>query len=406
MTRTPNRTRAVSPSTRSRNSRARPYALRRVDGGLAVAIAGMLLIAATYGMARFGVGLYAPFLNEQRPRLSGSLGWATAAQFTSFCLAAGLAGRFSPRTGLLLAGTTATVGALGVALASEPGYFVLAVFVGGMGGGFASPALVPVVDGLVASEKASGAQSLVNSGTAVGVIAAGLLAFVVPSAAPAWIIMAVICALALAGAWYPVRARRDLAKAGGRKAQKMRPAWRLLMLPVVGAAVAGAGSSMVWSFGPSVVTASGAVPVSAVGWLWIALGLGGLAGSTSGSLVRRIGRRGAWISWSGALVAADVGVATAAAGGTLWPALLGMAVFGAGYMGLTAVLILWARQVWPGRGGAAVSVLFIALAIGQALGSVGFGALQATAPVLCCVIAAALCALAGLMGLAGKSDVS
>jgi predicted MFS family arabinose efflux permease len=382
--------------------------------GFVVSIAGMLLIAATYGMARFGVGLYAPFLYAERPRLEGSLGWATAAQFISFCLAAALAGRRSPRTGLVLAGTTATLGAVGVAVASEPGFLVLAVFVGGMGGGFASPTLVPVIDALVAPGRAGAAQSLVNSGTAVGVMAAGLLAFLVPSTAPAWIIMAVACAMAMVAAWYPVRARRDLAMAGGRGAggnsedtmrERTRRGRRIPVVPVGAALIAGAGSALVWSFGPSIASAAGAVNVDDVGWLWIALGLGGLAGAATGWLVRRVSRRGAWLIWSGALAAANVCLATAAAGVLPWLALAGMAAFGAGYMGLTAVLILWARQAWPGGGGKGVSVLFIALAVGQALGSVGFGAFQGAFPLPACIIAAGLCVLAGLMELAAKSDV-
>ena len=103
--------------------------------GLGVAFAGMLLIAATYGMARFGVGLFAPLLAVQRPELAEVLGWAAAAQFTSYSLAALAAARFvdrAPRAGLLFAGATAAVGCLGVASASSPEMFVVAVFIGGM----------------------------------------------------------------------------------------------------------------------------------------------------------------------------------------------------------------------------------------------------------------------------------
>ena len=49
------------------------------------------------------------------------------------------------------------------------------------------------------------------------------------------------------------------------------------MLPGVSAAIAGAGSALVWSFGPLLVTDAGAVDASSTGTLWIAAGVGGLS---------------------------------------------------------------------------------------------------------------------------------
>jgi predicted MFS family arabinose efflux permease len=77
-----------------------------------------------------------------------------------------------------------------------------------------------------------------------------------------------------------------------------------------------------------------------------------------------------------------------------------MALFGAGYMGLSGVLILWARHVWPGNAGAGTSVLFIALATGQALGSAGFGLAQdVLSPVFLSALAASFCAAGGITAL-------
>ncbi|MFF0989092.1 MFS transporter [Kocuria nitroreducens] len=376
----------------------------RAATGLGAAAAGMLLIAATYGMARFGVGLFAPALSAQRPDLAGVLGWAGAAQFTAYSLAAVAAARWvdrRPRAGLLLAGATATLGCLGVAVASTPAVFVAAVFIGGLGGGFASPALVPVVDAVVAPHASATAQSVVNAGTAVGVIGAGTVASTAAAVGPAWVFMALVCAVATVAAWYPVRARTDLAvahrpTAGPPSAPARRP-WRLLVLPGAAAVVAGAGSALTWTFGPLLITGSGAVAPARAGWLWIALGLGGVLGTLTGTLVRRTGARGAWCWCAGALAVAAAGVAVSVAAGSAWPAYGSMALFGAGYMGLSGVLILWARQVWPGGAGAGTSVLFVALATGQALGSVGFGLAQDVAgPAVLAVLAAGLCVLGGL----------
>ena len=377
---------------------------------MGTAVAGMLLIAATYGMARFGVGLFAPYLAAERPELIGALGWAAAAQFTSYSLAAVVAAHLvdrNPRTGLVLAGVTATAGCAGVAVASDPMVFVVAVFVGGMGCGFASPALVPIIDAVVAPEATATAQSVANAGTAVGVIGAGLLAFAVPSIGLAWTFMASMCAVTMVAAWYPVRARTDLAAPGAATSvpSSIPPlgAWRPLFLPGAAAVVAGAGSSLIWTFGPLLITESGSVAPERVGWLWIALGLGGFLGTLTGALVERTGRRGGWCACAGALALASAGVALSVATGSSWAAYLSTAVFGAGYMGLTAVLILWARHAWPNGAGAGTSVLFIALATGQALGAVGFGTAQESLdPTLLATLAASLCTAGGLAALAGK----
>ena len=376
----------------------------RGDAGPGVAVAGMLLIAATYGMARFGVGLFAPALAASRPELVGVLGWAAAAQFTSYSVAALAAARMvdrHPRTGLVLAGATAAAGCLGVAVATDPAVFVLAVLVGGLGGGFASPALVPVLDALVKPEATATAQSIANAGTAVGVIGAGLLVFAVPSIGPAWVLMAVICGLSAAAALYPVRARstaRPITRTAQGQSDASGPAAdrRALLVPASAALVIGAGSSLAWTFGPLLVSEAGAVSGGRVGWLWIALGAGGLLGTLTGRLVQRIGLRGGWAACAGALALATAVVGLSVATGNAAAAYAGMAVFGAGYMAMSAVLILWARSAWPRRAGAGTSVLFIALATGQAAGSAAAGAgLDVVDPVLLAAAAAVLCAVGG-----------
>lgn len=379
----------------------------RSAAGTGTAVAGMLLIAATYGMARFGVGLFAPALAAVRPELVGVLGWAAAAQFISYSLAALAAARLvdrHPRTGLMLAGGTATAGCIGVAVAADPAMFILAVLIGGMGGGFASPALVPVIDAVTDPGSAGTAQAVANAGTAVGVIGAGLIAFAAPSVGSAWLLMALICAAAAAAAWYPVRSPGALS--GARHAPARSPgaaAWKLLCLPGAAALVVGAGSALVWTFGPLLVSRSGVVAGGQVGWLWIVLGAGGLFGMLAGRLVKRIGLAAGWAACAGSLAVATAAVGLSVAAGSPWAAYAGLALFGAGYMGMSAVLILWARSVWPRSAGAGTSMLFIALAVGQAGGSAGFGAaLELWDPALAAGLAAGLCAAGGLAGLSGR----
>ena len=159
--------------------------------------------------------------------------------------------------------------------------------------------------------------------------------------------------------------------------------------------VVGAGSALLWSYGPLIATGSGPVDDGRVGFLWIALGMGGFLGPLTGRLVERRGLAGAW-AWSvGAVAVASVALAGAVGVDLAWPAYVAMACFGAGYMCLSGVLILWAREVWPEAAGRGTSVLFVALAVGQAVGAVGFDVwLDVAGAVTACLTAALLC-LAG-----------
>ena len=170
------------------------------------------------------------------------------------------------------------------------------------------------------------------------------------------------------------------------------------MVPGAAALVVGAGSALIWTFGPLLATQTGPVEVGRVGWLWIALGFGGLFGLFAGVVVDRWGLRRGWRLFVGVLALANVALAIAVVYQAAWAAFTAMAVFGAGYMCLSGVLILWAKTVWPSAAGAGTSVLFIALAVGQAVGSAGFEVAQEQAgPTGAILAAAALCAMGGAL---------
>ncbi|MGI9206506.1 MAG: MFS transporter, partial [Rhodococcus sp. (in: high G+C Gram-positive bacteria)] len=66
------------------------------------------------------------------------------------------------------------------------------------------------------------------------------------------------------------------------------------------------------------------------------------------------------------------------------------------YTAMSGVLIVWAVRVVPDLAAEGTVVLFIALAVGQAAGSVALGVLLGASPVLAFVVAGALGILAVL----------
>jgi predicted MFS family arabinose efflux permease len=331
--------------------------------------AGCLLIASTYGLARFGVGLLHPAMAAERPGLRGALPAAGAAQFASYCLAAGVALVLAPRRPRVVAGAAgavATLGCLGLAVSTDSGWFVASAFVGGAGAGLASPALVVLLDRAVPERWSGTAQAIGNAGTSVGVLLGGGVALVAGSPSVTWPAAAAACACSAAGVVVLGRPGRPLPPipAPGGLAR------RLLAGPTLAAVGAGGCSAAVWTHGPTAVLAGGALAADRVGLLWVALGVGGLAGAAVDRPFARWGPGRTFAACTALLVLASGAVLLP--GATAATALLGAGCFGAAYMALSGTLILWGRRLDPRRGGPLTAWLFVALAIGQAIGSLAW----------------------------------
>ncbi|GAB2597875.1 MFS transporter [Pseudactinotalea suaedae] len=376
----------------------------------ALVASGLALIAAAYGLARFGYGLFLPQFTEAFDLGSTIAGAIQAGSFLSYCLAAVVASRMAahPRALVVSAGTTAALGSAGVALAPTAVVFAVSVVVAGAGAGFATPGLVRLIERNVARARQEVAQTIVNAGTGAGIVAAGVLMFLtIGRWRLGWAAIAVVAALATVATL-----RSDRAARSGHEVDDSR---RLtvadlapLVRPLAAAALAGASSAAIWTFGRSVLAASrpGEEAYSIVAWM--VLGAFGLLGATAGTIVQTWSLRTGWT-----LTAVLMAVATVMLG--LAPqaslaAYAAVALFGASYTALSGVLIVWAVRLLPDRAAEGTVALFIALAVGQAIGSVALGAvLGAAAPALAFALAGAagIAALLPVLGPApGRSPAA
>lgn len=353
--------------------------LRQSPGSLIAA--GLAVIAVTYGLARYGYGLYLPEFRAAfglSPSIAGVIG---AGSYAGYCATALLAGRWvgtgRARASLWLAGGSASLGCLLVAVAWSAPSLAVGALVAGSGAGAATPAMVAAVAGTVPAADERRAQGVVNSGTGVGVVVGGLLVLSVPGAWRwTWIGFAVIALgvtlLADRRARWPVAS--DAAPA---TPEPGTPFLRRMGRPLLAAVVAGAGCAGVWTFGRDLLTDEGALPDRVTGLLWCVLGGAGLLGGVSGVLVGRVGLRAAWIS---AVVVAGAGTAALGAWpGAAVPAAAALACFGAAFVALSGVLIAWGAEREPGTAPAAAAALFIGLTVGQAVGAVLLGAVAGLA---------------------------
>lgn len=366
----------------------------RRPGGLV--IAGMAVIAITYGLARYGYGLYLPQFRAAFGLTPGVAGLIAGSSYAGYCVAAVLAQRLvgggRARWALWSAGGSAAAGSLLVAGAWSSAPLAIGALVAGSGAGAASPALVAAVTGTVPAAAESRAQGLVNSGTGLGVVAGGLLVLSSPGAWR-WSWAGFALAALLATGWADRRTRwpgaPSQAPADGTAAGRDGAGGlRRLARPLAAAVVAGAGGAGVWTYGRDLMTVSGALSPRATGVLWCLLGAAGLLGGASGALVQRLGLRTAWMA-----SAAGAGAGTALL--ALRPDHLGWAAlalvcFGSAFVALTGVLIAWGAQRAPAAPAGAAAVLFIGLTVGQAVGAVLLGAVVGAAGTPAAFLAAAV----------------
>ncbi|WP_199439824.1 MFS transporter [Umezawaea beigongshangensis] len=335
------------------------------------------LIAATYGLVRLGYGLFLPDVQRDLRLPVEVAGLVASGGSAAYCVAAVLAFLIAerrPRPVAASAGLLAAAGSAGMAAAAHPAVFAAAAVAGSAGAGLASPAVVALVRRNVAPARQDAAQTVANAGTGPGLVVAGVLALLVlPDWRTAWWLIAVTTVVVTAVVLLADHPRHEAPDASAGTPVP----WRLLGTPAAGAVLLGVGSAGVWVHGRSFLDAASepGSPVSVVAW--IALGVGGVLAAASGAVLAR-GVRGAWTVT--VVPVALASLALALAPGTPWLSVAACAVFGWGYTAASSVLVVWASRVAPHAAARGTSVLFVALVLGQALGSALTGALLARAP--------------------------
>ncbi|MGY1707386.1 MFS transporter [Geodermatophilus sp. SYSU D00697] len=335
---------------------------------------GLLVVAVTYGLSRYGFGLYLPQFRSDLGLTSGVAGGIAAGSYLAYCVAAVLALRLvdrgRARRALWSAGVSAAAGSLVVASAGSTPVLAIGALVAGSGAGAASPALVAAVVATVSPRAEPRSQGVVNSGTGAGVLAGGLMVLAWPGEWRwAWLgfaggALVVTWWADRSACWSPPSPDPDRSQSG------LRP--QRLGRALTAGLLAGAGGAGVWTFGPDATTASG-LSTEVTGLLWCLLGGAALVGGLSGSLVRRAGLTTAWVTSTGLAVAGTVLLAWRP--GSVPAAASALALFGCGFVALSGVLIAWGSRLAPGAAAQATALLFIALTAGQAAGAALLGLL-------------------------------
>lgn len=338
--------------------------------------AAFALTALTYGLTRFAYGLLLPSIRTDLNLNAVSAGWIGGLAFASYCLgvvmAFTLVDRFGERCITVLAGSCAT-GAMAIIAVSWSGWSLsFAMALGGLSTGLTSPPLASTVARTFSHPNQPKANGLINSGTAVGIVISGA------------------AALAFYGSWRPLYAAfaglgliitfwlfwTIPPRNGKNVAEKLHwgnahvPGARNLM---AGSFIVGFASTAVWTFGANIMQDEMDFSRYQIATSWIVLGVVGIGGSSTGSLVQHLG-----LPAVHRLSVAMMGIAIAflaAAIGYSHLAFIALGLFGFGYIVTTGALLIWGVSIYTRHPALGLSVPFLIVAIGQTVGAPIFGLL-------------------------------
>ncbi|WP_189319595.1 MFS transporter [Curtobacterium sp. ER1/6] len=349
-------------------------------------VAGLGLVAATYGLVRLAYGLFLPDVQHDLGFCADVGGAVSSGASVVYCVGAVAGSVLAARAArwLVVAATlTAGVGALVMASSPTTAVFGTAAVVASAGAGLASPAMVQLVTDRIPADRRGRAQAVVNSGTGPGLVAAGVLALVLlPEWRTAWAVAGVLT-LAVGAVLFLAAGRPER---GGTPALPGRSWFVAQTVPVVVALLFGAGSAVVWTYGRSTLVDAG-VPTTATVVAWIALGVGGSTVAATARWTSAMSPRRQWVLTT--TVAAGAVLALGLLPGSVAVALAACALFGWGYTAATGALIAWTAAIDPEQVAAGTSVLFVVLVAGQAVGAAVAGVLVGTVGTTTTSVAAA-----------------
>ncbi|SES00684.1 Predicted arabinose efflux permease, MFS family [Tranquillimonas rosea] len=360
---------------------------------LRIGTVGFCLIAICYGFARFAFGLFLPQIDgdlDLGPSLSGII---SGGSFAGYCIAivasAALTERFGARAVTVGAAVVAGVGMAGIALAPSPLILAAAVVVAGSSTGLASPPMAAAVAAAVRKSRQDLTNTVINSGTSAGVALSGPIALAIAGqwrlAFGAFAAVAVVLAIAAAVSLPASR--------GGEGAGGLPPMSGPVMRLISASFLMGAASTALWSFGGQLVSQHLGWGPTGTGILWTCIGAGGIAGAWAGTLVTRLGLDRVHRAFLGLMAASIVALGSGIASPAL--ALVSGALFGAAYVMLTGVYLVWGIHALPARPATGLMVGFLTIAVGQTAGAPVFGLLMAgpgAEPAALCFAALALLA--------------
>lgn len=343
-------------------------------------IAGLAIIAVTFGLARYGFGLFIPDISRELSLSVDVVGLIAGSSYIGFLcatlMAAWISQKFGPRVPIVLGGLAAAIGMALVAVADNAFSLTLAIFIAGTSPGLSYPPFSELIVRRIEITAQNRTYAWINSGTGFGVALAGpIVLFSAFDWRNAYFIFAGLALLAAIWNFFTTKEPQDAvlaempvqAKESAFKAVAKSSLGRPLFIVAFAYGVA---SSVYWTFAVDMLYAAGNAEHVRI-LFWTVLGTAGIFGFIAGWLTSQFGLRGSYVALM---------VITAIAIGTLpmiatsnFAIYASAAVFGLGFIVTTAFLGMWSLRIFNWAPAMGFAMTFFLISLGQGLGPIMIG---------------------------------
>ena len=337
---------------------------------------GIMMIAVTYGLARFSYGLLLPNISHDLSMSSSVSGIISSLFYLSYCFAIVFATVLTvdkgPRVMILIAGFFAITGLIIMGISPNPWILGVGVLFAGASTGIASPPYGTAITLWIASEKQGSANTWINSGTSIGLVLSGIGAIMLASS---WRVTYLIYAFIglITVLWNAkVLLRTDkrshvIFKKGKFSIKGVKGAIPL----IISSTLLGISTAVFWTFAIDFLESTGAYSDWQLPLFWVILGIFGLLGGFSGALIKRFGLSSSY-KW-GCLIISVASFLLAWHPEQWSMSYLSAALFGISYIFITGLLMVWGIKVFIANASLGIGTPFLFLAVGQVIGSIFAG---------------------------------
>lgn len=342
-----------------------------------IAATGFVATAVTFGPGRMAYGMFLPQLREAFGIGTGAAGAIAGGAFAAFfcgLFATGwLTPRLGPRLPVLVGGLFAVLGCALTAVAPDVVLMSIGVALAAASAGFAWTPFNTMAEQAVAEDRQKRVLSIVSTGTAFGIIGAGLLASGLAYFGQSWrIAWGAFAATGLAVVLAPMflLSGKDAFERGGRLdiGGVMRRLRCREALPLYGFALSfGASNGTYLSYWIDHISQAGGLsglPAEMIGpVLFVAFGLAGCLGLLTGDVEEKIGLRALL---SGLFTASAASLLLLAFLPGSWSGVVASAALqGLCVMALSAVYSFWSERLFPDIASASFTAVLMLYATGN-----------------------------------------
>ncbi|MBO6918913.1 MAG: YbfB/YjiJ family MFS transporter [Rhizobiaceae bacterium] len=347
--------------------------------------AGLAMVAVTFGLARYGFGLFVPDISRDLSLSPDVIGLIAGSSYIGYLCAtlsaAGISRHFGPRVPIVLGGVTAGLGMLLVGFSETGLGLLIAIFIAGTSPGLSYPPFSEVIVRQIYKQDQERTYAWINSGTGFGVAVAGpIVLFSAFDWRSAYMIFAGLALLVSIWNFSTIRTDvKDVTQDKQPSDQRVTPLdtgfaavikcakARPLFVAALGYGLA---SSAYWTFAVDLLYDAGDAENTRI-IFWSVLGTAGIFGFLAGWLTSNFGLRGSYCALM-VVTAVSIGALPMIATSN-YAIFASSAVFGLGFIVTTAFLGMWSLRIFDWAPATGFAITFFLISLGQGIGPVLIG---------------------------------